>query len=50
MKVFVRFPNESVYDEIDIDMSQFSMTSDWTDEMIGWYKGNLIAIKKQNKS
>ena len=50
MKALIRFPNESCYDEADIDMSLFSMTSDWPDEMFGWYKGNLIAIKKQNKS
>jgi hypothetical protein len=50
MKVFIRLPNESCYDEVDIDMSLFTVTSDWPDEMFGWYKGNLIAIKKQNKS
>jgi hypothetical protein len=50
MKVLVRFPNESTYDEIDVNMDLFTMTSDWPDEMFGWYEGNLIAIKKQNKS
>ena len=50
MKMLIRFPNESAYDEVDIDMSLFTITSDWGDEWFGWYGGNLIAIKKQNKS
>ena len=44
-KRLVRFPNESDFIEMDIDMDDFNMTNEFNDEMFGWYKGIYISIK-----
>ena len=42
----VRFPNESEYFEVKIDIDLFNRTKEFEDEVFGWYKGNYICIKK----
>ncbi len=42
----VRFPNESYYEKISIDLSQFNEVESFDDETFGWYKGTYIALKK----
>jgi len=45
-EVLVRFPNESSYEKISIDLSQFKGEKSFDDETFGWYKGTYIALKK----
>lgn len=47
VKKKVRFPNETMYDEVYIDISQFRTEREYTDESFGWYKGTYIAIKNE---
>ena len=44
-KVGVRFPNESCYQEVYIDMSKFQPQKDFGDEVFGWYGDTYIAIR-----
>ncbi len=44
--VMVRFPNESSYEKISIDLSEFIPSESFADEAFGWYKGTYIALKK----
>lgn len=41
----VRFPNESEFIEMEIDMTYFDKTIEYEYEMFGWYKGIHISIK-----
>jgi len=41
----VRFPNESEFIEMEIDMTNFDKTIEYKYEMFGWYKGIHISIK-----
>ena len=45
-EVLVRFPNESHYEKISIDLSQFNEVKVFDSESFGWYKGTYIALKK----
>ena len=45
-ETLVRFPNESCYEKISIDLSQFNAEKSFDDETFGWYKGTYISIKK----
>lgn len=45
-EALVRFPNESAYEKISIDLSEFTPSKSFTDETFGWYKGTYIALKK----
>lgn len=45
-KCFVRFPNESYFEEILIDMSKFKPEKEFSDEIFGWYNNLYISIKK----
>jgi len=45
-KVLVRFPNESHYVLIDIDWGDFTLISDFPDEIFGKYRGITISVKK----
>jgi hypothetical protein len=45
-KVEVRFPNESFFQEISIDLSIFAPHKEFDDETFGYYKGNYISIRK----
>ena len=42
----VRMPNESFFSEMEIDMKEFKMEKDFSDEMFGWYQGTYISIQK----
>lgn len=41
----VRFPNESEFIEMEIDMTDFNKVTEFQNEMFGWYKGTYISIK-----
>lgn len=45
-KVFVRFPNESFFVEIEIDFKDFKKSQEFDTEIFGWYNGLYISIKK----
>ncbi len=45
-EALVRFPNESSYEKISIDLSEFIPSESFADEAFGWYKGTYIALKK----
>jgi len=44
-KKLVRFPNESLFIEIELDMNEFVKDYVSTNETFGWYKGTFISIK-----
>lgn len=44
--VLVRFPNESDYVEMQIDISKFKQENEFEYEIFGWYNSTYIAIKK----
>lgn len=44
--MFVRFPNESSFKEVLIDMSKFKANNEFKDEIFGWYGDIYISIKK----
>jgi len=46
IEALVRFPNESFYEKISIDLSEFTPSKSFEDETFGWYKGTYIALKK----
>ena len=48
-KKLIRFPNESEFIEMEINMDEFDKVSEFQYEMFGWYKGMYISIKLQNK-
>ena len=45
-KVEVRFPNESTYDKISINLNEFKVDKEFDDEIFGWYKDTYISLKK----
>lgn len=45
-KIHVRFPNESIYDEVLIDLEKFEISNEFEHEIFGWYNGTAISIKK----
>ena len=45
-KVGVRFPNESYFEEIPIDLSKFVPEKEFENETFGHYDGNYISIRK----
>ena len=44
--VLVRFPNESYWDEMKIDLSKFKQENEFDHEVFGWYEDIYISIKK----
>jgi hypothetical protein len=44
-KKLVRFPNESSFIEIELDMNEFVKDYVSTNETFGWYKNMYISIK-----
>jgi len=42
----VRFPNESVPFEIELDMDEFHLEKDFGDELFGFWRGVYISVKK----
>lgn len=51
MKVKLRMPNESFFDEVVIDPKNFKSTSVFNDEVFGWYKDTFVSmcIESYNK-
>ena len=47
--VLVRFPNESAYQEIIVDMSKFKPERFNNKEVFGYYNGTYLAIKVEEK-
>ena len=45
-KRWVRFPNESDYVEMEIDMKQFRLVTIFKDQIFGWYNNLYISIKQ----
>jgi hypothetical protein len=45
-KSWVRFPNESCFEEINLDPSEFKPVEDFQEESFGWYKGIYISVRK----
>lgn len=45
-KKLVNFPNEGYPIEMEIDMGEFNMVTEFEDLMFGWYNGMYISIKK----
>ena len=43
---WVRFPNESTYQEIKLDIDKFEHRNEFDDEVFGLYEGSYISIKK----
>jgi hypothetical protein len=44
-KRWVRFPNESEFVEMEIDMRQFKLVTIHREEIFGWYNDIYISIK-----
>ena len=42
----VRFPNESVYQEITLNLDEFIISNEFQHEYFGWYNNTAIALKK----
>ena len=42
---WVRFPNESYFEKINLDLSEFKPDQEFEDETFGWYKGIYISVK-----
>jgi hypothetical protein len=45
-EALVRFPNESFYEKVSMDLLEFIPDKSFEDETFGWYKGTYIALKK----
>jgi hypothetical protein len=45
-KSWVRFPNESCFEEINLGLSEFKPVEDFQEEVFGWYKGIYISVRK----
>lgn len=45
-KVMVRFPNESFFFEMEINMDKFKPKSEFDDQVFGWYDDIYISLKK----
>ena len=46
-KVKVRFPNESYFEEMEINMNDFKPNTEFEDEVFGWYGDIYVSIKKE---
>jgi hypothetical protein len=44
----IRFPNESLWYDSQIDMDLFIRTREFNDEVFGWYNGTYISILKKS--
>lgn len=45
-KISVRFPNESFFEELSINLEKFEVSNEFPHEIFGWYNGTAISIKK----
>jgi hypothetical protein len=46
---YVRFADDDTYQYITINMSEFTPTKEFDDEVFGWYGNTYMAIKKTEK-
>jgi hypothetical protein len=42
----VRFADDDTFHEMEINMKEFNLSSEYETELFGWYKGSFICIKK----
>jgi hypothetical protein len=48
-KMWVRFPNESFYDEVyNFNIKDFNMEKKFYDEVFGYWLGGYIVIKRED--
>jgi hypothetical protein len=45
-KVKMRFPNESYFEDVTIDMNEFKPEQEFKDEIFGWLKDVYVSLKK----
>lgn len=45
-KVKMRFPNESFFVDVEIDMDNFKPQQEFDTEIFGWYGDIYVSIKK----
>jgi hypothetical protein len=45
-KILVRFPNESNYEEANLNLEKFEISNEFEHEYFGWYDNTAIALKK----
>jgi hypothetical protein len=45
-EALVRFPNESYFEDVTIDMNEFKPEQEFKDETFGWYKNTYVSISK----
>ena len=45
-KLKIRFPNESFFGEILINLDEFQPVNEFDEEIFGWYNNTYISIKK----
>lgn len=45
-KLKIRFPNESFFEEILINLDEFQPVNEFDEEVFGWYNNTYISIKK----
>ena len=48
-KMWVRFPNESFYDEVyNFNIKDFNMEKKFSDEVFGYWRGGYVVIKRED--
>jgi len=48
-KMWVRFPNESFYDEVyNFNIKDFNMEKKFSDEVFGYWLGGYVVIKRED--
>ena len=47
-KLKIRFPNESFFEELLINLDEFQPVNEFNEEIFGWYKNTYISIKKDD--
>lgn len=45
-KLKIRFPNESFFEEISLNLDDFRPVNEFDEEVFGWYHNTYISIKK----
>ena len=47
-KLKIRFPNESFFEELLINLDEFQPVNEFEEEVFGWYNETYISIKKDD--
>jgi hypothetical protein len=47
-KLKIRFPNESFFEELLINLDEFQPVKEFNEEIFGWYNNTYISIKKDD--